>query len=330
MLAGGRTAIVVIATVIICGLAGCDPKETVKLSYDRPARHELPSAVRSIGIAEFGGQDSDDKEWGDIASDRVAAELHQANQRFDRYELVDRKRLKAILDEQDLQAAFATTDAAVTAGKIAKTDAMIYGTVNVVTRDDEVERTTFDPLARGMKTKTSTRRYVLAEVNFTLVDVGTSQVLATVPTKHEFDSEKSGSGGGAATMMKMVGAGGSDLPAADQVVSQLIDQCVADFVATISPHQVVETVELLGGKSDAVKTGNTLAAAGDYAEALEAYEIAISQNPQDHEAIFNAGVAHEALGQLDQAHDCYDRAFKIKPEAGYVAARKRVRTENGN
>ncbi len=310
-------------------LVGCGPEYKVNLRYDRPASYEIPESIRTLGIAEFGGQDSQDVEWGNIASDRLAAQLDTYNRRYDRYQLVDRKRLKAVLDEQDLQAAFSDSSQAIKAGKIANVDAMIYGSANVTTRDEQITRTTFDPLRRGMKEVHQTKRYVMAAVNFTIDDVQTSKTLATVSTLREFDSEKDGGSGGA-RVMKMMGVGGGDLPAADQILSGLIDECVQEFVAKISPHQIVTTEKLRKGKSEAVKTGNKLAAAGEYAEALEVYQAAIAAAPADHEAIFNSGVVHEAMGSLADAEQCYDRAFKLKPEEQYVLARRRVRLEGDN
>jgi tetratricopeptide (TPR) repeat protein len=90
----------------------------------------------------------------------------------------------------------------------------------------------------------------------------------------------------------------------------------------------VVVAETLGrGKSDAVKTGNKLAMAKDYAEAIEAYEAGLRECPDDHEAMFNAGLMYEAMGKFSEAEKQYDMAFKTKPQTQYVQARKRVRIE---
>jgi len=313
------------AVVAVGLLAGCGPEYKVSLRYDRPAQYEIAERIRTLGIAEFGGQDSEDVKWGNIASDRLAAQLDEYNRQFSRYQLVDRKRLKGILDEQDIQAAFSDSAKAVEAGKIAHVDAMIYGNVNVTSRDEQVTQTTFDPIRRGMREVHRTKRYVMAAVNFTIDDVETSKTLATVSAVREYDSEKDSGGKGAARIAKLMGVGGGNLPASDQIIAHLIDECVQEFVAKVSPHQIVETEKLLKGRSEAVKTGNKLAAAGDYAEAVEAYQSAIATNPEDHEAIFDCGVACEAMGRLAEAEQCYDKAFKINPQDQYIHARRRVR-----
>jgi Flp pilus assembly protein TadD len=60
---------------------------------------------------------------------------------------------------------------------------------------------------------------------------------------------------------------------------------------------------------------------------VESCLVAIGLNPQDHEAMFNAGVINEKLGQFDKAYARYDAAFKLKPQQQYIVARKRVKTE---
>jgi tetratricopeptide (TPR) repeat protein len=313
------------ACAAVAVLAGCEPKETLQLRYDRPAQYAIAPEVRTLGIAQFEGKTRDDRRWGDIASDRLAGQLDEYNKKYNRYQLVDRKRLKAVLDEQDLQAAFSDSSKAVAAGKIAHVDAMIYGSVSVTVRDEHATRASLG--MEGVKQVPYVRRFILAAVNFTIDSVQTGKTLATLAAQKEYNSDKDKSGG-AGAVMSAVGLGGGPSPA-DEVVSRLIDECVQEFVAKISPHEITVSEPLLSGKDKAVKTGNTLAMSKDYAEALEAYEAAIRANPNDDQAVFNAGLMYEAMGKLDKAAEYYGRAFKIKPEARYVQARKRVRIEAG-
>ncbi len=321
------------AGVLLAALAGCESKDKIELRYDRPAQYDIPANIRTLGIAEFGGKTTADRKWGDIASDRLAAQLDTYNNKYHRYQLVDRKRLKAVLDEQDLQSAFSDSSKAVQAGKIAKVDAMIYGSATVTVRDEQATRTTINPLTKSTKEVSYIKRYVMTAINFTIDDVATGKTLASVATTRDYDSDKqkdkdSGSGG-LSGITKMVGIGGSSsAEPADQVASRQIDECVQEFLAKVSPHEVVVSEALGKGRTEAVKTGNKLAMAKDYAEAIEAYNTAIGEKPDDYEAIFNSGLMYEALGKLDKAEEMYDRAFKLKPQTQYVQARKRVRQES--
>lgn len=306
-------------------LCGCGPEPVVQIRYDRPATYEIPESVVSLGIAEFGGQTDEDRKWGNIAADRLAMDLDSYNRRYSRYQLVDRKRLKAILDEQDLQAAFSDPAEAVQAGRIARVDAMIYGSASVTQRDDTITRTGIDPLRRSLREVQQTRRYVMAAVNFTITDISTGKALGSVTAMREFDSDEAASDG--SKVLGAMGFANSDLPAADQVTAQLIHECVEEFVSRISPHEVVLQEKLRKGRSEPVRTGNKLAEAGSYDEALEMYLAALEARPDDHEAAFNAGVMCEKLRRLEDAGRYYDRSFRLKPEQDYVTARQRVRRE---
>jgi len=310
-------------------LAGCGEGQAIELRYERPPRYQISPKIKRLGIAEFGGRTPQDKQWGQIASDRLAAALDAYNRKYNRYELVDRKRLKAIMDEQDLQIAISDASSATQAGKLADVNAMIYGSVKVTTQDERATRIAFDPLRRTTKTVAYTKRYCLTAVNFTMDDINTSKTLAVVSATREYDSEKD-KASSAHGVGRALGFGGGSLPPTDQIVSHLIDECVQEFLHMISPHEVVVTEKLQGGKSKIVKTGNKLAAAGEYVEALGCYEKAIDQNPEDHGAMFNAALMHEALGELPKAEKFYDRAFRIEPKERYIFARKRVRSEDGN
>jgi len=305
-------------------LGGCNPKKKIQLRYERPADITVPGEIKRIGIAEFGGTSPEDKRWGTIASDRLAAALAEYNRKYHRYELVDRQRLKAILDERDLQIAISDGATAGKAGKLANVQGMIYGSVRATAKETRANRQQFDPLKMTTKTVYYTHRYCVATVNFTMDDIRTGKTLATATTSREYDSDK---GDSKFSMVKKVVGLGSDAGELDKIVARLVDDCVHDFLRQISPHEVVVTEEVQPGKSPVVGTGNKLAAAGDYSEALECYEAGMKQKPSDHEATFNAGVMQEALGRFAQAEALYDKAFKMDPKERYVLARKRVRAE---
>jgi tetratricopeptide (TPR) repeat protein len=308
-------------------LAGCgETKQAIEIRYDRPAAYEIPESVKKLAIAEFGGKTEADKRWGDIASDKLASELEAYNRQFHRYQLVDRKRLRAIMDERDLQLAISDTASAGKIGKLANVDAMIYGNVTVASRDEQGTRQVFDFLNKTTKTVPYTKRYCMAAVNFTMDDIVTSKTLTTVTVTREYDSEKQNLTTGE-KLTKALGMGADNLAPVDQALEGLVDQCVQEFVSKVSPHRIVVSEKLMKGKSKSVDTGNKLAAAGEYAEALDCYLQAIETRRDDDGAMFDAGLMYEAMGKLDKASDFYERAFKTKDQEKYVLARRRVRVE---
>lgn len=312
----GLMAVVVGALCVI----GCGEEPAVTLSYVRPAQFEVPTNVKRVAVATLDDNSSQRSggDWGVIAADKLVGELDKANREFKRFELVDHRNLKEILQRQDIH--IMTSNEAADAGKLANVHAMIYGTVSVMASDETVVKTVPDIINRGLKQKEYVKRHCLVTVNLTLDDVETARTLRTFTVSKEMDSDKD-----SASALSAIGFSSDNPPPVSQTVNGLIDQCVSEFVAQISPHRVEFVQKLQKGKSNAVKTGNKLAAAGDHKEALDMYLEALQIKPNDDGAAFNAGVMQEALGNVDAAQELYTRAFRLKQKDEYVQARQRVR-----
>ena len=318
----GLILIGLIAAALV--LAGCGKGPTVPIRYDRPAKWDIPTCVQRVGIAPFQGKTPRDRRWGDIASDQLMSELHECNCRYNRYVLVDRKRLKQIMDEKDLQMAIADTATASRVGKIANVDAVIYGTVHVSTKDESASRRVFDPLSRSLKEKRYTKRFCQVAVNFTMDDIKTGTTLATEAEPREYNSEDDEKAGG---IGKALGIGAEKLPPTEKVIAELVDRAVTSFAAGISPHRETFTETLAGSTSRLVRDGHEFAESSEWADALRCYQQAIQANCDDHGAVFNAGVMCEVMGELKKAEQYYDQAVRLEPKGEYIAARGRVRRE---
>jgi len=308
-------------------LAGCGPETTLQLSYSRPAAFEVPAKIRQIAVSEFTTAGNAGRQWGDVAADKLVSSLDQQNKKYERYSLTDRKKLKEIMDQRDVNVMVSNASTAVQVGKLAKVDAIIYGTVMVTQQRDHIAKQV--PTLGGStyvttKTVYVTRQTCQIQVTFTMDDVNTGMTLVAMSPKRDFDSDKASKGG----LAKFVGMGGEPAPA-DQVINGLIDECVDEFIARISPHDVSIPVKLGNGKSETVVTGNKLAAAGDTDEAITCYERAAKEHPDDADAFFNAGVMYEKRLQWKESERMYSRAFEIKPEERFIEARRRVRNETG-
>lgn len=322
-----------IGTFLTCGLlGGCgDSGVAIQIAYDRPAMYPIPADVKRLAVTEFGGRSPADQRWGDYAADRLTGMLDALNKRYRRYELVNRKQLKGLLDERAAQMMLVSDpDSAQRVGKVARVDAMIFGTVSVLARDERAFKQVYDFNTKQNKMVPYLKRYAQAAVSFSMSDVNTTKTLATVTVSREYDSEKQKKSGMDAFAEAMGGVTNQKLPPTEQVLNQLVDECVQEIVARISPHPVVFNEKLGKGKSEVVKTANKLAKAGEYGEALDLYKQGMEIKPDDVDAVFNAGVMLEAMGKRHEAEAMYDRAFKMKPKEQYVMARRRVRVEKSN
>ena len=97
-----------------------------------------------------------------------------------------------------------------------------------------------------------------------------------------------------------------------------MDKVVGQFLTDITPHFVTEKIEL--DKDERLKPGIELAESGDLAGASRSWQQVLDADPQHAGAVFNLGVAYEALGEFEKAAEHYQRALSIKPKALYSDA----------
>jgi tetratricopeptide (TPR) repeat protein len=314
--------------VLMMAAAGCGQKYKVNLSYDLPAEVEVSQSIRNLAVAEFSGPDREDRRWGQRVADKLVASLTEGNRTQQRYTIVDRRKLGSILDERDLQLAQGDPDAAARIGKVAKADAIIYGTVNVESNRSTKRRATFDPSTQRPTFREEEVLSVTAAVSFQMVRVSDSQAIIAEDTRAQYRSDQEDDEGGMGSKLAgAMGLGGADQSKnPDQIAEDLLDQCVHEFTATISPHRVNVTVALEKGENkDLVERANQLASRGSYTEAIQLYSDALTGHPRDHQTMFNKAVSHEALGQYAQAEALYDQAYKLKSQVKYLDGRQRAR-----
>jgi tetratricopeptide (TPR) repeat protein len=326
-----RKASLLVASLAGLALGGCDGGgKTFGLTYERAPQYEVPAGVKRLAVADFVGKTPKDKRSAELAADKLSSELDICNRKFKRYQLVDRRRLAEILNERDRQIAIADSSEAVRIGKIADVQAMIYGSIQT----DVQERSEMRPsmTISGRPTEKLHRKIVgLVVINFTLDDVGTGKTLVAKTFTRDYDSDKpKGGQSGWAKVGSVLGVGGDSLPTHDQVVNGLIDEAVREFIVLISPHEVVIKEKLAGGDSKAVKDGNEYAGSKEYADALKCYLQGVKEKPNDHGAMFNAGLMYEAQRDFKNAELMYDKANSVKVDKKYIDARRRVRGEMQN
>ncbi len=300
-------------------LVGCKDKgKDITISYDRMPKYTISDNVKKVAIVQFGAKSGTEEKWGEIASDCLASVMDEYDKKFHRFTLVDRKRLKAIMEERDFQMSVADTDQAVEFGKIAMVDAMIYGTVYI----DQVERIETHEVSGpyGVKIPVKSEyRASTAAVTFAMADVQTTKTICSVTITRKYDSKSMSK-----EEKKLYKNVEKNLAGITQM---LIDQCVREFVSKISPHEVEVQVQLEAGKTKQIKDGNNFAAEREYKDAITMYESGLAEASNDDGAMFNIGVCYEAMGQLTDAEMWYDKAIRIRPEPEYIRARKRVRVE---
>lgn len=299
-------------------VSGCGGEKggAISISYNRPAKYNIPQSVREIAIVQFGAKKGTEKKWGEIATDKLASAMDAYNKQFHRYSLVDRKRVAAIMDERDFQMSIADTDQAVKFGKIANVQAMIYGSVYVA-ENVEVNKTSI-PTPYGSIPVTTRRYQSTAAINFTMDDIQTSKTICSVTVMRKYDSKNKEDKKKYKKYEKNMAA----------ITTLMIQECVDEFISKVSPHQILIKIRLEEGRSKLTRQGNKFAKEQEYADAIDLYRGALNDQSDDYGAMFNMGVCYEALGRMGKAYECYSSAVRAHPETKFIRARRRVRIED--
>ncbi|MBI5723340.1 MAG: tetratricopeptide repeat protein [Planctomycetes bacterium] len=314
----GRTLAMIVVAAGCLYAAGCNGEKKIAIQIPAPATMQIPENIKQIGVwSSFKGtgqSEADNKKWGEYAANTTYSLIDNNNKKYPRYNLTDQKNMKTVSDANDLNAALGGTVKA-DASKWSDAQAYITGDVKVEIKDDKEHRSFSGGYMASFGTSFDVRKVrCTVSVSATMVNASTLKPMATLPTttkSFNCDSKEDKE------------RYGGKVPEASNIVGDLIEDQVKEFVAMIMKHD--QDTTLAASPSKNVDRGNKLAVAGDYKDALEAYNAAIAENPADHAAHYNAGVCNEALGNLQDAFNCYDKAFKINAEERYAQARKRVK-----
>lgn len=313
-------------------IGACSPPAAVHMQVMKPAAIHLPG-VRTLAVADFQGPGR--------SGSQVATRLQAYLLETDYYNILERDKLKQILDEQNLGMA-GVTDAATAAqvGKLLGVDAMIFGEVTEyqVEPDERGTEKVHRKVGTGkyewverkniftgkktkvkeeiMKTVLVDQHYRIrrgtAAVHFRAVDVETGELLAV-----HSDSKSYNSG-------KVVEGGQESLKPKGEILAGLSEGICRKFVGMIAPHYVNETCYVESGKG-LIKTGKKYAENGLWPEAVGAWEQAVVAYPEEAPGWYNLGVAAEIDGDLDTAEMYYKKAVALKQKDLYMESIQRIR-----
>jgi tetratricopeptide (TPR) repeat protein len=110
----------------------------------------------------------------------------------------------------------------------------------------------------------------------------------------------------------------------EEYVKKILAEMAEEFCGRIYPMGETISVNMCQGWSEYDRRGRELAKRGDYVGALAELRRAIDARPDDHAAIYNAGVICEAMGDYRQAKDYYQRAVRLRHKSVYEAGCERV------
>ena len=276
-------------------LAGC--RSSTTLTVQKPPAVPLPGVAR-LAVMQFSGD-------GGPAAAAGLRDTLLASRRFD------------VLDP--------TAGAVVPAGHVpgVAADAVVMGDVTAYRCEDFVLE------------RTHTHRVVTGDV---LVDCHghLRPVLADVPVTHQNLQREAY----VALAVRVVGVpdnrvlttftvdrayrGGAGAMSREQVLDDLMRQCVAEAGREIAPYeQLLEVDFAYGGWK--VRRGIELAEAGLWDEAADAWDGVLLDSPANDAAWYNIGLHHERAGRLEQAERMYATAVEHGSASSYRDALVRIR-----
>jgi len=252
----------------------------------------LGEEIQRVAVLPFGGADK----LTDIATSAFVAQLRNGQV----YEVVE---APASIAPASGYADGTTGGSKIQQAQILQAGLLIDGTVGV--------RWDYHRLGAGIVIGDPT---IEVSMEVKVVDVASGQVLVTEQAsrsyKGEFESNSK-----------------SDF-SLRSVQARLVKKCADEIAAKINGDDGTVQVELAepsyGKASGSVRDGIESAESGSWTVAKMHFEMALKEDPQSHEMMYNLGVAHEALGNFSEANRLYLAAAQLQEKDTYRDAARRV------
>lgn len=268
------------------------------------------SGIRSVAVVDFTGP------HGDELSAALTARLAASHS----FTLVDPAELQA---DQHAICAEGTCDAGwIQRARERGVDAVLVGEVTEYRCDDELceaaagKRRT--DISEGVTAapQSALQREAVLTVSFRLLDARTGETRASQSTTHRYRQDSQSSG--------------KPLLPRHEVLTQLADLCVEDFLADLTPHPQEAEMKLARGGwygrgATEVRGGNRQAEAGDWDAARDHWQAAVDRNPECDAALYNLALDAAHRQQYERAEELAMQAIRLRHTENYAAGLERIR-----
>jgi len=315
--------------LILFLIISCSKK--VFINVTKPAQYNV-SDLKRIAVVDFNGP----QKSGEFIAQKFQDQLWKTQY----FSILERKELQRILEEHALQMSGIVNDStAVEFGKIIGVDGIILGDIFSYNVEDtrgtekvkeKVWTGQYEKDKKGniiyekkgsgkekkkvykeeMVLRRTVQRDVSVGINFRLVSVETGEIRASDSKSQSFS--------------RKYFPHKDKIPDKNQLLNQLTDQVIGSFIPLLTPHTV--TVKKTFEKdNDQVNLGIEMAQKGLWDKAINLWEKEVGINPQNGPAVYNLGIAYEALGDLLRAEAMYEQALEIEPKDEYMDALSNIR-----
>jgi hypothetical protein len=309
-------------------IAGCSAP-VVRYQAQVPAEVNVGD-IHRVAVADFDGL----PQTGAL----VAAKITQGIVDAGHFQMFERAKLDAILDERAFQKSDHVDPKTAGKLKLAGVDALVFGTVDAYSVDDQtgvtkvtteigtgefetVQEKDRDGKVREVRREIKKsvlvdRGYVLREgtmgVTFRMADVRTGQIVAIRTETVNFSQRT-----WADERQK--------LPTRDMILEDLASRVTHRFLARIQPQTVVRAIRFEDNEDPDTEVGIRYAQAGLWDKAAGALRSAAVASPGVASAHYNLGMTYDAMGDHRAAIDAIERALSIEPKDKYIRALAEVR-----
>lgn len=305
----------ILALPLILLLAGAGCASTVRVARTRPAEVNLAS-YRKVAVGHIGGPE------GHSIANRLTQALLESN----RFEVLDREHLAHILRERRLSASGEfRSDEAARIGRMAVTDAMIFGHVN--RREYRQTRSRREETCSRDNIRYACTEYIVngqwdTEVAVNVVDSATGRILAAKTLR----ASRSRSASSHSRWPKRPWDARSMAFALDQEI-------VEKFMRTITPYTVWERARLYtDGDLPKLELGVRYSQRGDWENAIRQFRSACARAESGGEiaprtkarAYYDLGVALGYSGRYDEGIREIEKANRIAPEDPFYAEIRKI------
>jgi hypothetical protein len=344
-------------SVIALGLAtlvGCASKEraTVGFSYVVEPAKGLPPGVDTVAILPAKVGPTTDEKWSDMSVTILQSLISESRGKFGtQVNVTERRDTKPIFDEADLAAAGMSDRRGGADAQLAGADAYVLSNINVKVETHTGKQRTLSgldlsgltsesgwrgPYSRGTshtrggsadirteEVETVTRNMIV-QTEFKLVDAKTGKVWEHFSPRTYRSTDRT-----KASIIFGSSRTEAELTPRDSIVATLVERGAREFVSQLMPVRVDVEAEIESSNSPNSIRGVQLLRAEDFNEARDAFKAALAENPNDHRSAYGAGVAAEAVGDLNQALSFYKNAVALQGNPEYIEARDRVKIYAG-
>ncbi len=335
------TAMTAVAAGLMLTLAGCGGSEraVVMIEYTLDPEKGLPQGLETVAIrpAELGP--ATDAKWSDITADMLTQLIEQSRDQFGTdIRVADRVESKKVFEEADLSAAGLTEGGSPAEAKLLGIQAFVVSKINIKEEVNKGKETVISGVDLGVlagrdwggggggidtREVDKVQKNVTAQALFKLVDAQTGEVWAvhedTVTSTEETKP----------SFLFGSGEGEAGLTPTDRIAGALIERVAREFVAKLMPCRFEHEIRVKSSGNENCQQGVKLLRADMYGEALDSLKAAIAEDPEDHRALFAAGVACEKMGDYDKALEYYRRAVAEKAEEQYIEAKTQLAANIG-